>query len=258
MKNEQTSQHFPTRQPISHQEMREISSLNSRRNARVHSPGQIALIAKSLQRFGWVTPVLIDEDHTVLAGYGRILAAKEIGLSAVPVLVAHGWSDAEKRAYMLADNQIALQAGWDEELLALELNDLKLVDFPIDEIGFDLSDIKNLDDFGSLTRPVGNLRDQFILPPFSVLDTRVGWWQDRKRAWLALGIQSELGRGTNALRYSSTILEPDPKKRLQNATAGSQKLSHENLDGKNATVRSRKLSHLDTTAKHTDKYGERL
>ena len=163
--------------------------------------------------FGWTNPILIDENDTVLAGYGRVEAARTLGALHAPVVVARGWSDAQKRAYMLADNQIALQAGWDEEILKLELEELKLMDFDIDLIGFPERELENLFTLGSLERPIGDLSEKFVLPPFSILDARSGWWQSRKRAWLALGIQSEIGRGDNALRFSDTILEPDPKKR---------------------------------------------
>jgi 1-aminocyclopropane-1-carboxylate deaminase/D-cysteine desulfhydrase-like pyridoxal-dependent ACC family enzyme len=194
---------------ISHREWRELNVLKTRRNARRHDPEQIGMIVRSLERFGWVTPVLVDEDNVVLAGYGRVEAAKKLGFASVPVMVARGWSDAEKRAYMLADNQIALRAGWDEQLLKIELDELKLLDFDLTLMGFDPIELKSLDETGHLQRPIGDLRDKFILPPFSVLDAKSGWWQERKRAWLELGIQSELGR------YSQTILEPDPAKRAR-------------------------------------------
>jgi hypothetical protein len=204
---------FHENQPISHSDFRDIGNLRNRRNARTHSPNQINLIAGSLKRFGWVTPILVDEEDVVLAGYGRVEAAKSLGFARVPVMVARGWSDAEKRAYMLADNQIALKAGWDEELLKLEMDDLRLMDFDLNLLGFDAIEVRSMDETGRLQRPVGNLSEKFILPPFSVLDARQGWWQERKRAWLALGIRSEIGRGDNALRYSQTILEPDRAKR---------------------------------------------
>lgn len=267
---------FQVNNHIRHAEYRKIEELKFRRNARRHDPKQLDLIAGSLKRFGWVTPVLVDEDHTVLAGYGRVEAARIVGIDTVPVIVASGWTDVEKRAYMLADNQIALRAGWDEELLKLELDDLRFLEFDIDLLGFEPMEIKNLSETGRLERPVGDLKEKFILPPFSVLDARSGWWQDRKRAWLALGIRSEIGRGDNALRYSDTILQPDPAKRakmnkrpergpkdrLQNATPGSEKLSHLNSDVQNATVRSEKLSHpnMQPSGKReiAAKYGEAL
>jgi ParB-like chromosome segregation protein Spo0J len=201
--------------PISHSETRTIRQLKYRRNARLHDRDQITLIARSIQRFGWTTPVLVDENDVVLAGYGRIAGAKELGWTDVPVMVARGWSDEEKRAYMLADNQIAARAGWDMSLLKLEMDDLKLLDFDLELIGFPKVELKNLFSIGSLEKPVGSLREQFGLPPFSILDARSGWWQDRRRRWLALGIKSELGRGDNALRFSDTILQPDAKKRAR-------------------------------------------
>ena len=118
---------------ISHSELRDIGALKFRRNARVHVAQQIALIRRAMEEFGWTTPVLIDEDDVVIAGYGRIEAARELGLSQAPVVVARGWSEAQKKAYMLADNQIALAAGWDEEILKLELDELELMQF--DKIG---------------------------------------------------------------------------------------------------------------------------
>jgi ParB-like nuclease domain len=217
---------FRPNSPITHNETRRIDLLKSRRNARLHSPAQVKMIARSLEKFGWVTPVLIDEADVVLAGYGRVSAARELGLVEIPVMVARGWSDGEKRAYMLADNQIALQAGWDEALLKLELDELKLLDFDLTLLGFDAVELRNMDTIGALVRPVGDLKDRFILPPFSILDARSGWWQERKRAWLALGIQSELGRGDNALRYSQTILEPDPKRRAVHNVSGSRPAGH--------------------------------
>jgi ParB-like chromosome segregation protein Spo0J len=166
-----------------------------------------------MKTYGWTTPLLIDEHDVVLAGYGRWEAARELGISQVPVIVAKNWSDSEKRAYMLADNQIALRAGWDEDILKLELDELRLMNFDISLLGFDPIDIRNLDSFGHLERTAGNLADAYLLAPFSILDTRSAWWQERRRGWLALGIKSELGRGDNALRFSQTILQPDEKKR---------------------------------------------
>ena len=198
---------------IAHSETRTIASLKFRRNARRHDRAQLDLISRSMVEFGWTTPVLVDEDDTILAGYGRVEAAKDLGLTHAPVMVARGWSEAQKKAYMLADNQIALRAGWDEAILKLELDELQLMDFNISLIGFEPMALGNLQTFGQLERPVGNLRDQFVLPPFSIIDSKQGWWQERRRAWIALGIQSELGRGDNVLKYSDTIRNPDPAKR---------------------------------------------
>jgi ParB-like chromosome segregation protein Spo0J len=91
------------------------------RNARTHSTAQIKQIARSIERFGFNNPVLVDDDDRILAGHGRLAAAKRIGLIEVPVIRLGDMSAAERKAYALADNKIALNAGWDQELLALEL-----------------------------------------------------------------------------------------------------------------------------------------
>lgn len=89
-----------------------------------------------MREWGWTNPVLIDEDSQIIAGHGRVLAAKSLGLATAPVLVARGWSDKQKRAYLIADNKIAINAGWDEDLLAVEFSDLRDFNFDLDLIGF--------------------------------------------------------------------------------------------------------------------------
>jgi hypothetical protein len=90
-------------------------------NARTHSKEQVAQIAASIREFGFTNPVLVDEADGVIAGHGRLEAAASLGVVEVPVIVARGWSQAQKRAYVLADNQLALNAGWDENLLSSEI-----------------------------------------------------------------------------------------------------------------------------------------
>jgi DNA modification methylase len=101
------------------------------RNARTHSPAQVAKIAASIEEWGWTNPVLVDESGNIIAGHGRVLAARKLGIADVPVMVASGWTEAQQRAYVLADNRLALDAGWDEDLLRSELVELG-------ELGFDL------------------------------------------------------------------------------------------------------------------------
>lgn len=107
------------------------------RNARTHSDAQIAQIAASIKEWGWTTPILCDEDGGIIAGHGRVLAARKLGIPDVPVMTAVGWSEAQRRAYILADNQLALNAGWDTDMLAVELGDLREEGFNLDLIGFD-------------------------------------------------------------------------------------------------------------------------
>jgi hypothetical protein len=106
------------------------------RNSRTHSDEQIGQIAASIKEWGWTTPVLVDEDGSIIAGHGRTLAAQRLKMTEVPVMVAKGWSDAKKRAYVIADNKLALNAGWDNEMLALELGELAELGFDLDLTGF--------------------------------------------------------------------------------------------------------------------------
>jgi len=111
------------------------------RNSRTHSPAQIKQIEKSIQEFGWTVPVLVDEAGTIIAGHGRVMAASNLGIEAVPVVVAAGWTDDQKRAYIIADNKIASNADWDKELLALELSDLKSADYDLGITGFNAKEL---------------------------------------------------------------------------------------------------------------------
>ena len=170
------------------------------RNARTHSNEQVTQLAASIEEFGWTIPVLVDEAGGIIAGHGRILAAHRLGIEDVPVMVAAGWSETKKRAYMLADNKLTLNGEWDLERLAIEIAELRASDFDISLIGFSESEIDDLlkADDGASGSGSGSLAERFMIPPFSVLNARGGWWQERKAAWLALGIQSELGRGENS------------------------------------------------------------
>lgn len=106
------------------------------RNARAHSEAQISQIAASIEEWGWTNPILVDEAGMIIAGHGRVMAAERLGITEVPVMVASGWSEAQKRAYVLADNKLALNAGWDEELLGLELGEIGEAGFDVGLIGF--------------------------------------------------------------------------------------------------------------------------
>jgi ParB-like chromosome segregation protein Spo0J len=117
------------------------------RNARTHSPEQVEQIAQSIREFGWTIPVLVDETGELIAGHGRTLAAHKLGLPDVPVMVARGWSDAKKKAYRLADNKLAENAGWDEDLLRIELRDLVADAFDVTGLGFSEKDIDRLLNF---------------------------------------------------------------------------------------------------------------
>jgi ParB-like chromosome segregation protein Spo0J len=107
------------------------------RNPRTHSDSQVAQIAASISAFGFNNPILVDTKAGILAGHGRLLTARKLGLVEVPVIVLDHLSEAQKRAYIIADNQLALQAGWDDTLLREELAALRDEDFNLDLIGFE-------------------------------------------------------------------------------------------------------------------------
>lgn len=113
-------------------------------NARTHSKEQITKIRSSLREFGFVNPVLIDRDKNIISGHGRISAAKEEGIKEIPCVLVEHLTEAQKKAYILADNKLALDAGWDNEILALEIEALKDLDFDISLTGFDAAEIDDL------------------------------------------------------------------------------------------------------------------
>jgi ParB-like chromosome segregation protein Spo0J len=115
------------------------------RNTRTHSPEQVAQIAGSIREFGFTNPVLIDGENGIIAGHGRVMAASKLGLAKVPCIRLAHLTDTQKRAYIIADNKLALNAGWDEEMLGLELADLREADFDLGLLGFSENDLGAFD-----------------------------------------------------------------------------------------------------------------
>jgi DNA modification methylase len=129
-------------------------------NSRTHSDAQVAQIAASIKEFGWTNPILIDDDNTIIAGHGRLLAARKLGMEEVPAIILDHLSKAQQRALVIADNQLALNAGWDMNMLKAEIEDLSLENFNLELLGFD-------DDFldGLLeTAPSGGKTDEDAVP----------------------------------------------------------------------------------------------
>lgn len=114
------------------------------RNSRTHSAEQVAQIAASIKEFGFTNPVLVDADNSIIAGHGRVMAARRLSLKVVPCIRLTHLTEAQKRAYVIADNKLALNAGWDDEMLALEIGDLKNEDFNLSLLGFDDDELKGL------------------------------------------------------------------------------------------------------------------
>jgi DNA modification methylase len=150
------------------------------KNARTHTDAQVAAMAASIKEWGWTTPAMVGEDGGLIAGHARVLAARQLGLAEIPVMVAAGWSEPQKRAYVLADNQLAITgSGWDPELLRLELGDLKELGFDLTLTGFDDIELGSLlaDKTEGLTDP----DDSPAVPEHPVSQTGDLWLLGRHR-----------------------------------------------------------------------------
>ena len=139
------------------------------RNARTHNAAQVALIAGSIREYGFTNPVLVDGENGIIAGHGRVLAARQLGLATVPVIELAHLTEAQKRAYILADNRLAAQAGWDDALLALELGDLATLGVELTDLGFESAELDRLLR-GETTDP----REEVVPEPPAVPVSRLG------------------------------------------------------------------------------------
>jgi len=167
-------------------------------NPRTHPDSQIELLAGLMKRYGIDQPIVVDEDGIILKGHGRLLAAYKAGFQEFPVVVHLGLAEHDKQAIRIADNQMSLLSEWDQSLLSAHLQELKLAGFDMALLGFADINLPGLGELGG----TASLSDRFGVVPFSVFNAREGVWQDRKRAWLSLGIQSEVGRGENLIGRS--------------------------------------------------------
>lgn len=148
-----------TQWPADKVERRAIAALLPyAKNSRTHSDEQVAQIAASMKEWGWTTPILVDEAGQIIAGHGRVLAARKLNYTEVPTMVATGWKEAQKRAYVIADNKLALNAGWDMDMLKVELQDLEL-EFDLGLTGFSDDELKSL-----LAETTEGLTDEDAVP----------------------------------------------------------------------------------------------
>jgi len=151
-------------------------------NAKRHTPEQIEAVGNSIREFWFRNPIIAwhNEDGVaeIVAGHARAAAAKAIGMEEVPVVFADDLTDAQRRALTLVDNQTTVMTGWDEDMLAYEL-DVLAQDFDMSDFGFEC----DLSDCMAEEEPSASLADRFGVPPFSVLDARKGEWGERKRAF---------------------------------------------------------------------------
>lgn len=128
-------------------------------NSRTHSDQQVSQIAASIKEFGFLNPIIVDGDNGIIAGHGRVLAAKKLGMTELPVVEASHLTKAQRKAYVIADNKLALNAGWDEKILKLEIDELKGLDFDIDILGFSDKELAAL-----LSENIQGLTDEDEVP----------------------------------------------------------------------------------------------
>lgn len=114
------------------------------RNSRTHSDEQVTQLAASIKEFGFLNPIIVDGDNGIIAGHGRVMAAKKLGIKALPCIDAKHLSEAQKKAYIIADNKLALNADWDNELLRIEIEELQELDFDIDLLGFSTGEVDTI------------------------------------------------------------------------------------------------------------------
>lgn len=158
----------------------------------------VEAVRNSIKEFGFINPIIVDRDMVIIAGHTRLKAAESMGLKTVPVIIADGLTEEQAKAFRIVDNKSAEISEWDESLLAIELDQLKeVMDGPkLAELGLTMEDF-GLGGFEDRPNP-GQLSRDFIVPPFSTLDTRAGYWHERKKKWLQF-INSGEGSGENLL-----------------------------------------------------------
>lgn len=175
------------------------------KNTRKHEETDLNAIKNSIQQFQMCDPIGIwGNKNIIVEGHGRLLALKALGHTQAPCIRLDHLTDEQRRAYGIAHNKTAELSDWDFDLLEKELSELQDIDFDMQQFGFD--DLQE-SDFESKYEPTGEgLTDKFLIPPFSILDTRQGYWQTRKRQWKEIGIESEKGRKEN-LTFSPNLPE---------------------------------------------------
>lgn len=179
--------------PANNVSQRKVSDLVPyAKNARTHSANQVAQIADSIKQWGWTVPVLIGADNQIIAGHGRVEAAKLLGLEEVPVVIARGWTAEQCRAYILADNQLPQNAGWDFDLVAQELSELDEAGFDVTQIGFSTAEMTAFFEHGKAPEAQGDGFEEDQKPAEVVADgvVKVGPYtakvsRDKMQAWIA-------------------------------------------------------------------------
>lgn len=168
------------------------------KNTRKHQKKDVDNIARSIEKYGFNDAIGIWKDNIIIEGHGRLLAAKQLGMTEVPCVRLDHLTDEQRREYAIAHNATAELSEWDLDILPDELAELDLGDFDFD-FGIEDEEEEAETEYSADDTEHKSLVDRFIAPPFSILDTRQGYWQDRKRRWKSVGLVSENGRGENLI-----------------------------------------------------------
>jgi len=169
----------------------ELKQLERYKNNPRFNEQAVDAVANSIKTFGWKVPIVVDKNYVIVAGDTRYQAAQKLGLKEVPCIIASDLNEEQIRGFRLADNKVGELAEWDFAKLEEELMTIQNID--MSEFEFDMSMFEEeLDDVEKETKQ--KINDEFLVPPFSIFDTRQGYWQDRKRAWKNLGLDSGAGR----------------------------------------------------------------
>lgn len=158
----------------------DIEDLKTYENNPRNNDEAVDKVANSIAEFGFKVPIIVDKHNVIIAGHTRLRASKKLGLQTVPVIQANELSEEQVMAFRLADNKTSEFAEWDMDKLDLELQALRDFDFDMESMGFSEDDFADMDYDMEIKTP-GSLTRRFIVPPFTVLDTRQGYWLDRKK-----------------------------------------------------------------------------
>lgn len=197
------------------------------RNARTHSESQIAQIAASIKEFGFLSPILIAEDNTILAGHGRLAAARKLGLKQVPCVKESHLTETQRRAYIIADNKLSLNAGWDEDMLAIELSELQGADFDLDLLGFDESELASIfEEDKEIKEDDFNVEEELNKPCFS----KAGdiWTLGRHRLICGDSTKEETYKSLMEDKKANLVVTDPPYNVNYEGSAG--KIKNDNMD----------------------------
>jgi hypothetical protein len=148
-------------------------------NSRTHSKEQVEQIKRSMTEFGFTNPILIDEHNGIIAGHGRLQAAQDLGINLVPTILLEGLTEAQRKAYVIADNKLALNAGWDLDVLRLEIDLLGSMDFDLDLLGFDVQELSALTDIdGEFPELVDGDKEPYQKKTFTLHDEQASLIDD--------------------------------------------------------------------------------